>query len=153
MEPRRYEYPSCKSHSPLAGWSEIDSELCAGIAPKPTVSTHAFNRAVDSTLNRCLLISNQRGGEYQDTWSEANLRTAFLDATLRGISEQQGHHGTDVELIALTPAEKRLLIVAAMVDVKLSRMIGPWKDDTVLDAINYLAAYAAWMGEYLGEEA
>ena len=206
--PRQWKYPTCTSHPtaerthwngtswveppdgeaapphpPLAGWSETDDQLCAGLTgepmhpvdvpawecpnctdehscdggcwPGPTaeafVSTHAFNRAVDASVARTQAISGQRGQTYQDTWSEANLRTSFLDATLRSIAEQQGHHGADIELAALTPAERRLIVVASLCDVKLSRLIGEWKQDHVDDLENYAGAWNTWMGEYLGQ--
>jgi hypothetical protein len=149
MEPRH--------HPPLAGFSDTDAELCAGL---PTLAElrsqlgiaapHAFNRAVDASVARTQAISGQRGEAYQDTWSEANLRTAFLDATLRSIAEQQGHHGADIELAALMPAERRLIVVASLCDVKLSRLIGEWKQDHVDDLENYAGAWNTWMGEYLG---
>ena len=117
----------------------------------PAVAAHAFNRAVDASVARTQAISGQRGETYQDTWSEANLRTSFLDATLRSIAEQQGHHGADIELAALTPAERRLIVVASLCDVKLSRLIGEWKQDHVDDLENYAGAWNTWMGEYLGQ--
>lgn len=102
-----------------------------------TTQKAAFNAAVDDTLGACLNVSNQRGGEYQDTWALENMVTTFLDATLR-----------DLHIVNLTAEEKRLLIVAALVDVKDSRMLGPWKEDTVDDGINYRAAYRAWRSAY-----
>ena len=117
----------------------------------PAVSRHAFNRAVDASVARTQAISGQRGETYQDTWSEANLRTSFLDATLRSIAEQQGHHGADIELAALMPVERRLIVVASLCDVKLSRLIGEWKQDHVDDLENYAGAWNTWMGEYLGQ--
>lgn len=93
----------------------------------------AFNAAADTTLKRAAAISNQRGGEYLDSWSLDNMITTFFDATLRALG------------VPGLPAEaKRLLIVAALIDIKDSRMLGPWKEDTVDDGINYRAAYATW---------
>jgi hypothetical protein len=126
-------------------------EECRPPDPHPAwdIAGHAFNRAVEASVARTQAISGQRGESYQDTWSEANLRTSFLDATLRSIAEQQGHHGADIELAALMPAERRLIVVASLCDVKLSRLIGEWKQDHVDDLENYAGAWNTWMGEYL----
>jgi len=40
------------------------------------VSTHTFNRAVDAGMARRKAISDQRGGEYGDTWALENQITA-----------------------------------------------------------------------------
>jgi hypothetical protein len=180
--PRQWEYPTCTSHPtaerthwngtawveppdgeamepriPLPGWSETDDQLCAGLCgwtvtqETPAVSRHAFNEAVDKTLHRCLSISDQRGGEYQDTWSLDNEVTIFLDATLRAIGIGPGGPGP-LAIEPYTPEEKRLLIVASLIDVKLSRMLGPWKQDTIDDTVNYLGAYASWREAYENPE-
>jgi hypothetical protein len=39
-------------------------------------------------------------------------------------------------------------MVASLIDVKDSRMSGPWKLDTVDDSINYRGAFATWREEY-----
>lgn len=93
----------------------------------------AFNSAADATLRRAAAISNQRGGEYLDSWALDNMITTFFDATLRALGVSD-----------LSREAKRLLIVAALIDIKDSRMLGPWKEDTVDDGINYRAAYATW---------
>ena len=103
------------------------------------VELHAFNRAVDTTMRRRKALSDQRGGEYRDTWARANVKTAFLDAALDAVR---------VRGSSLSVEEKRLLIVAALCDVKVSRLIGGYKDDTLLDLGNYLDAFAEWMREY-----
>lgn len=95
-----------------------------------------FNDAAERTLSAALRVCTQRGGEYQDSWALENMASTFLDATLRRFS------------IVLGPYEKRLLIMAALVDVKDSRLTGPWKNDSVLDGINYRAAYAALRDDY-----
>lgn len=101
------------------------------------MEAHAFNVAVDSTLAGCQAISNQRGGEYQDTWALENQVSTFTDSVLRRFG-----------ITGLTPEQKRLLIIAALVDVKDSRLLGPYKADSVIDGINYRAAFAHWMAEY-----
>jgi hypothetical protein len=110
------------------------------------VAKHTFNRAVDAAFAASQAISNQRAGEYKDSWSTDNQSTHLLDATLRLID------GTE-DLYALgdiSKEAKRLLMLASMVDVKISRMGGPWKADSFEDALNYLAAYTTLAKEYQG---
>jgi hypothetical protein len=118
---------------PVAEDSASDSE---------PVAKHAFNAALDTTFERCGGVSNQRAGEYRDSWLPENMITTFLDHTLVAIL------GTDIAG-RITRTEKRLLNAATMVDLKDSRMIGPWKQDTVDDGINYRGAYAEWMERYM----
>lgn len=100
----------------------------------PPVNTHTFNRSVDETIKTALAISNQRGGEYSDSWSLENLQTPFLTNLLTNCPPTPS---------MVTPEFKRLVIMASMIDVKVSRLGGPWKDDTALDLINYIAAYTS----------
>lgn len=100
--------------------------------PKPT-----FERTADATLEQVRAIYAQRGAEYADSWSLENLVTTYLDSTLA--------------MIGLTgvPAEvKRLLQLACLVDVKDSRMGGPFKADTVIDSLAYRASYLTLREEY-----
>jgi len=101
------------------------------------VSKHAFNAAMERTLNRSLAIGSQRGGEYLDSWHIDNQVTTFIDHVL-ALPIIQGHERE----------YKRLLMVASLVDVKDSRMSGPWKSDTTDDGINYRAAFTTWRDEY-----
>jgi hypothetical protein len=101
------------------------------------VAQHAFNKACETTLNRCLGIGSQRGGEYLDSWHVDNQVTTFIDHVL-ALPVVPGHERE----------YKRLLMAAALVDVKDSRMSGPWKTDTVDDGINYRGAFADWRDEY-----
>jgi len=104
-------------------------------APKP-----AFNAAVDSTLHGALEISNERGTEYGDTWALENQHTPFLDAVLNELRHPDPCDWTN--------EEKRLIVIAALCDVKISRLLGGYKADTLDDLINYVAALRAWMAEY-----
>lgn len=103
------------------------------------VAEHAFNRASGTTLRRSLAVSDQRGGEYLDSWHVDNQVTTFIDHVLK---------------LPVVPGRekeyKRLLMAASLVDVKDSRMGGPWKLDTVDDGINYRGAFASWREEYEG---
>lgn len=100
--------------------------------PSPS-STHTFNRAAERTIADAMAISNQRAGEYHDSWSLQNLKTPFIDNLLR-----------DYPVCPVNQDEreyKRLVVMASMVDIKVSRMGGGWKKDTSIDMINYVAAY------------
>jgi hypothetical protein len=97
-------------------------------------AVHAFNAAADATMARAGATSNQRAGEYLDTWALEGQNTPFLDDALRAAAL-----GADIGR-----AEKRLILVAALCDVKLSRMGGGWKEDTCLDLLNYVSAYTSW---------
>lgn len=107
------------------------------MAHSDPVTKHAFNAACETTLGRCLNIGAQRGGEYLDSWAVENQVTTFLNHVLA--------------LPVLPDHEreyKRLLMVAALCDVKGSRLSGPWKTDTTDDFINYAGAFTSWRDEY-----
>jgi hypothetical protein len=97
----------------------------------------AFNRAVNETLDLARSVSDERGDEYGDTWALENQFTPF---------------GDHVDSLAAPPnLDKefaRLNMVAALIDVKISRMRGPWQADTVNDLINYLAAFRTWRDDF-----
>jgi hypothetical protein len=82
-------------------------------------------------------VSDQRGGEYLDSWHVGNQVSTFIDHVLA---------------LPVAPGRereyRRLVMVAALIDVKDSRMGGPWKLDTVDDSINYRGAFATWREEY-----
>jgi hypothetical protein len=95
-----------------------------------------FDASVEETLAECTAICSQRGGEYLDTWDLENLIATFTRATLSAMG------------VKLTSEELRLVMCAALVDVKDSRMIGPFKTDTIVDGINYRAAYSSLRRKY-----
>jgi hypothetical protein len=131
----RGDYP----HTEYSGYGE-----CVNWRPIAAVPTKKaeFNSASDVTLDQTRSVYNQRGGEYQDTWDLANQVTTMLDHVLRSIGRAE-----------FTPQEKRLIVAAALCDVKDSRLIGGYKKDTHLDAIAYRAALAHWLEEYMTEGA
>jgi hypothetical protein len=98
--------------------------------PQPISAHHTFNRAALSTLNESLAILDQRGGEYQDSWATENMQSPFLNNIFREFG------------VTLDKEQTRLVMLAALCDVKLSRLAGPWKRDTAVDLINYLGALA-----------
>jgi hypothetical protein len=99
-----------------------------------------FNAAVDEVLGKAQAISNERGGQYQDSWALENQQTPFIDNALRVLG-----------LPAMTREQKRILMLASLSDVKISRMLGPYKADTVEDLLNYLAVMKFAIEEALAE--
>lgn len=100
---------------------------------------HTFNRAAETTLARADKISNQRAGEYHDSWGLENLQTPYLDNLLRDFPAAPKQYAREY---------KRLVVMSSMIDIKISRMGGGWKDDTCLDLINYVAAYCQLRNEF-----
>src|SRR6266849_4929122 len=105
------------------------------------IKKHTFNHWVDTVLGEAIKISDQRGGEYQDTWSLENTHTPFLDHVLR-IGYIIGTHPL------MDKRYKRLITMSSMLDVKLSRWLGSFKDDTPVDMINYLACFTGFMRDW-----
>lgn len=100
---------------------------------------HTFNRAAEQTIADALAICSQRGGEYRDSWSIDNLHTPYLDNLLKD------HPAAPSKLVK---EHRRLIVMASMIDIKISRMGGPWKLDTSIDLINYVGAYARLRSEF-----
>jgi len=98
-----------------------------------------FNAAAEETLAKALEICTQRGTEYQDSWATENLKTPFLDNLVAALRPQVDSRGE----VFYSSAEKRLIVLASLCDVKLSRLTGAYKEDTAVDLINYVAAYNA----------
>jgi hypothetical protein len=96
-----------------------------------------FPRAAQATLDKVTAVFGQRESEYSDTWNLDNQVTKMLDHVLRitGFGSP-------------SKKQKRLILIAALCDVKDSRLIGEYKADTHLDAIAYRAALAKWLEEY-----
>jgi hypothetical protein len=101
------------------------------------ISKHAFNAASEKTLRRALTVSDSRAGEHLDSWHVDNQVSTFID------------HVLQLPILKGREREyKRLVMVAGLIDVKDSRISGPWKLDTVDDSINYRGAFATWREEY-----
>jgi hypothetical protein len=96
------------------------------MSDKPT-----FTTACLKTLDDCRAIVDQRSGEYSDSWALKNMQSPFLDNILKGLGFQP------------STEQKRLMIMAAMCDVKISRLVGPFKTDTIQDLICYAGALAS----------
>lgn len=93
---------------------------------KPTFETFA-----QATIDRATATFGQRGKEYGDSW--ANPHTNMLDAVANKLG------------VVIPQHAKRAVLLAVLVDVKYNRLCGGYKDDTVLDGINYNAALAEEM--------
>jgi hypothetical protein len=102
-----------------------------------------FNRAVDEAFARCTAVSNQRGGEYADSWAVENQVTSFLDHTIDILNKHDNAPQN------WSDEGKRLIMLACLCDVKISRMQGGWKLDTLEDLLNYTAAFATLSQEYI----
>jgi hypothetical protein len=89
-----------------------------------------FEDGINVILGEGVAIATQRGGEYADSWHLDNLVTTFTANTLSSFG------------VSLSPRQLRLVLLAALIDVKDSRMVGPYKEDTVIDGINYRAVFA-----------
>lgn len=89
-----------------------------------------FEEGITSILGESAAIAAQRGTEYADSWHLDNLVTTFTENTLKSFN------------LDLSPEQLRLVIMAALIDTKESRMGGPYKEDTVVDGINYRAVFA-----------
>ena len=94
-----------------------------------------FDSNASQTLTKVTATFNQRGGEYGDTWRNAQWLNIKAAAKVAGISMD-----TDTA---------RLLAAAALSDVKYQRMEGGYKEDTVIDRIAYDANFAAEMERYI----
>jgi hypothetical protein len=110
------------------------------IVPAPKA---VFNAAAEAVLAECSAICTQRGGEYRDSWHLDNQQVPFLDHVHREIG-----HG-----MPFSPEEKRLIVMASIADVKISRLAGAFKRDTYVDLINYVAALCSLLERYVEAKA
>ena len=133
-----FDGPECQTGSGTDDPKAVVERWGHLMGPGPDVSVHTFNRCVNTILKRAIEISDQRGGEYLDTWALENVHTPF------------GDHVDSFRPTCPSDEWKRLRTLASLIDVKISRMGGPWKDDTTLDLINYLAAFTQLANEYHG---
>lgn len=96
------------------------------------MNTPLFEKNVLSTMERCTSIFTGRGKEYGDTWKDAQL------LKLKSVFK---------ELFNFTPDDEQLRIVAcaSLCDLKYWRFLGGYKDDNLIDGINYDAFLAEAM--------
>lgn len=100
-----------------------------------------FNDAVNEINGEIMAVMNGRGEQYGDSWGEdgrfVNTRQAYA-----AVSHLLNNHivaGSEITIAI------RLIAIAAMVDVKINRMVGGYKEDTFIDLANYSAGLVkAW---------
>lgn len=98
-----------------------------------------FEENVNATLGRCQNVFRDRGNQYGDTWRNSQhltLRAAYKEIT-----------GDELPL-----AWCRALAAAVLVDVKQQRLEGGYRDDSLVDGINYQAFLAEEMRKLSGDE-
>lgn len=108
----------------------------------------AFDAAIKTVLGAATRTADERGQEYGDSWALDTQHTPFQDLTHRVIDDRNGQAMSWAQMVR---EERRLCTVAGLCDVKLSRMLGGYKADTLDDLINYVAALRAWLSDYRGE--
>lgn len=87
-----------------------------------------FEQRASATLKRVAGIYSQRGGEYSDTWKEAQ----FLK--MKAVARKLG---------AQIPQDAfRAIACAAFCDMKYARLAGGYKEDSIDDGIAYDAFLA-----------
>lgn len=101
-------------------------------------TTPTFTRLADVTLDRCKATYQERGQQYADTWAKPPL------LALRAVLRELGYGYNEKHLKAI--------VLAALVDVKYVRLMGGYKDDSIIDGINYAAVLAQEMREIEARE-
>ena len=96
-----------------------------------------FTTAANVVLAECKALYDQRNEEYSDSLADGNLVKIFSTATLK--------HLTKKNIDLTSDAGMRVIQLASIIDVKLSRMQGGYKADTSRDSINYEAVWAYCM--------
>lgn len=89
---------------------------------------YLFQSHALTSLERCREIFTERGNEYSDSWRYCRF------STMKSLIRKFGLNIPEDYL--------RMLALAAMVDQKYSRQEGGYKDDSMLDGINYQLALA-----------
>lgn len=104
----------------------------------PRSHAQTFERCAGPVLEECHSIATTRGVEYADSWAIENCVFTLFRATLERM------------YLRLDPYQMRLLMAAALCDIKDSRMGagGAWKRDSMIDSINYRALYATLREEF-----
>ena len=108
---------------------------------EPSVPTPRWRRSSRST--------NSVAKSTPDSWALENQNARFTRMALKSILAQMPWWGSVPSAgFEFSPEAIRLIIMAALVDVKDSRMEGPYKRDTVVDGIAYRAMFAQLMLEW-----
>ncbi len=95
-----------------------------------------FPESADSTIEKVRQTYTTREGEYGDSFHLDNQAPGFLRTTLARFG------------VTVTPEQLRLIQLASLIDTKMQRMIGPFKEDTLVDLIAYVAVYNELRAKY-----
>ena len=87
------------------------------------MSTGLFGQYTTATLDRCKAVFEERAGQYSDTMKECQW------LLMQAIADDLG--------IDIPPDCFRVLAIAGLVDIKYTRLLGGYKQDTIEDGINY----------------
>lgn len=98
-------------------------------------TTPIFESHTLTSLDRAKAIFAGRGTEYGDTWRECQFIKMKSVARALGVEINEKHF--------------RALATAAFSDMKYWRLLGGYKDDSVIDGINYDAFLAEEMQQLL----
>jgi hypothetical protein len=96
-----------------------------------------FDDNLLAEIKECAALGVGRGGEYEDSWAIENMVRVFTDCVLRITGNDRGDEAV------------RLLQLASLCDVKLSRLGGAFKMDTWHDGVNYQLVLAALTRNYV----
>lgn len=95
------------------------------------MTTPLFESHASATIERATATFAGRGKEYGDTWREARF------ITMQAVARQLG--------CVIKSEHFRALATAAFCDMKYWRGLGGYKDDSLVDGINYQAFLAEEM--------
>lgn len=91
-----------------------------------------FNDATTKIQAEVTAVMQQRGGEYCDSWGEGRF-----DNTWQAVKDCVSHWGLILIDAKARKIALRMVALSAMVDVKIARMGGGYKEDTFIDLNNY----------------
>ncbi len=94
-----------------------------------------FEENVNAALETSTKIFKDRGVSYTDTWRNGEWNA--VRATQKRIQKKNGLFWEDEDY--------RTIVAAALVDVKIARLAGEYKEDTAVDLINYLSNWVSQM--------
>lgn len=90
------------------------------------MSAPLFDELATPSLDQAKATYSQRGGEYGDTWREKN------PLALKAVMAKFGLPIPSEDVLSA-------MIAAALVDIKYSRLLGGYKEDSLIDGIAYTA--------------
>ncbi len=93
--------------------------------------TPLFTERASVSLDRARAIYETRGDQYSDDWRDRRM------VTLQAVSKELG--------IVICPLHEKAIAAAVMCDIKYWRGLGGYKDDHLIDGINYQAYLAQEM--------